>query len=198
MGSITLYIYLLVSVMISNVFAKECLGKKISKYVCIPQNYTNSNDESPLKSPYNYVNATLIDVQVVRFDDLVEKLTLKMTLKMRWLDNRLQLMKETNNANISVLIDDDDHIELWRPVFQIQNLISTISYHLAGRTTSQIYGVRLFQKNNTLVSSVTNIYATIHCGLFLENFPFDKQSCSFKVKISSFTYINKKDIDIMI
>ena len=62
--------------MISNVFAKECPGKKISKYVCIPQNYTNSNDESPLKSPYNYVNATLIDVQVVRFDDLVEKLTL--------------------------------------------------------------------------------------------------------------------------
>ena len=95
--------YLLVSIIISNVFAKECPGKKISDYVCIPQNYTNSNDESPLQSPYNYINATLIDVQVVKFDDILEKLTLKMTLKMKWLDNRLQLTKETSVARIGDL-----------------------------------------------------------------------------------------------
>ena len=87
-----------------------------------------------------------------------------------------------------VLIDDDDHIELWRPVFKIQNLISTVSYHLPGRTTSQLYGVRLFQENDTLVSSITNIYATMHCGLYLEKFPFDQQSCTFKVKYQIYNY----------
>ena len=78
--------YLLVSIIISlsNVFAKECPGKIISDYVCIPQNYTNSNDESP--QDVNHINVSLIDVQVVKFDDLVEKLTLKMILKMKWLD----------------------------------------------------------------------------------------------------------------
>ena len=91
--------------------------------------------------------------------------------------------EETNNANISVLIDDDDHIELWRPVFNIQNLVSTVSYNLGGRTSSQVYAVRVLKENVTLVSSVTNIYATTHCGLFLEKFPFDQQSCSFKVLI---------------
>ena len=169
--------YLLVSIIISNVFAEECPGKKISDYVCIPKNYTNSNDDSPLESPYNYINATLMDVQVVKFDDLVEKLTLRMTLKMKWFDNRIQLMKESK-----ILIQDGDHTELWRPVFSIQNVVSTVLYNLAGRTSSQIYGVQLL-KNVTLVSSVTNIYATIHCGLFLEKFPFDQQSCSFKVLI---------------
>ena len=173
---------ILVGFIISKVFAKECPGKMISNYICIPQNYTNSNDESPWKPPYNYINATLMDVQVVKFDDLLETLTLKMTLKMKWLDNRLQLMKERNSANYIVLIHDDDHIELWRPVFQIQNLVSTVSYHLAGRTTNQLYGVRHSQGNITLVSSITNIYATTHCGLYLEKFPFDQQSCSFKVQ----------------
>ena len=170
--------YLLVSFITSNVFAKECPGKIISDYVCIPQNYTNSNDESPREPPNNYINVSLIDVQVVKFDDLVEKLTLKMILKIRWLDNRLQLTKETKK----ILIRDDDHIELWRPVFNIQNLVSTVLYNLAGRTSSQVYAVRVLKENVTLVSSVTNIYATTHCGLFLEKFPFDQQSCTFKVK----------------
>ena len=102
---------ILVGFIISKVLAKECPGKMISNYICIPQNYTNSNDESPWKPPYNYINATLMDVQVVKFDDLLETLTLKMTLKMKWLDNRLQLMKERNSANYVVLIHDDDHIE---------------------------------------------------------------------------------------
>ena len=96
--------YLLVSIIIiSNVFAKECPGKIISNYVCIPPNYVNSNDESPQEPPNNFVNVSLIDVQVVKFDDLVEKLTLKMTLKMKWLDNRLQLTKETSVARIGDL-----------------------------------------------------------------------------------------------
>ena len=168
--------YLLVSIIISNVFAKECPGKIISDYVCIPQNYTNSNDESP--QDVNHINVSLIDVQVVKFDDLVEKLTLKMILKIRWLDNRLQLTKETKK----ILIRDDDHIELWRPVFNIQNLVSTVLYNLAGRTSSQVYAIRILKENVTLVSSVTNIYATTHCGLFLQKFPFDQQSCTFKVK----------------
>ena len=177
------YLLVLSIISLSKVFAKECPGKIISNYVCIPPNYVNSNDESPEIPPNNDVNVSLIDVQVVKFDDLVEKLTLKMTLKMKWLDNRLQLTKETSNNNANaILICDDDHIELWRPVFIIQNLVSTVLYNLAGRTSSQVYGVRLLQENVTLVSSVTNIYATTHCGLFLQKFPFDQQSCTFKVK----------------
>ena len=95
--------------------------------------------------------------------------------------NFLATLKETNNNANAILIRDDDHIELWRPVFIIQDLVSTILYNLAGRTSSQVYGVRLLQENVTLVSSVTNIYATTHCGLFLQKFPFDQQSCTFKV-----------------
>ena len=176
----------LVCFIIPNVFAEECQGKMISDYVCIPQNYDNSNDDSPQEPPYNYINATLMEVQIVKFDDLAEKLTLKMILTMRWLDQRLQVMKEKNKTNSLVLVHDVDHIELWKPIFIIQNLVSTISYPLAGRTSSQLYGVRRRPGNVTSVVSVTNIYATIHCGLYLEKFPFDKQSCIFKVKICTF------------
>ena len=82
---------ILVGFIISKVFAKECPGKIISNYICIPQNYTNSNDESPWKPPYNYINATLMDVQVVKFDDLLETLTLKMTLEMYFRQPKLAL-----------------------------------------------------------------------------------------------------------
>ena len=96
---------LVLSIIVSSkVFAKECPGKIISNYVCIPPNYVNSNDESPEIPPNNDVNVSLIDVQVVKFDDLVEKLTLKMTLKMKWLDNRLQLTKETSNNNANAIL----------------------------------------------------------------------------------------------
>ena len=100
----SIFIGILSIISISKVFAKECLGKIISNYVCIPPNYVNSNDESPEIPPNNDVNVSLIDVQVVKFDDLVEKLTLKMTLKMKWLDNRLQLTKESSNNNANAIL----------------------------------------------------------------------------------------------
>ena len=102
----------LVCFIIPNVSTKECHGKMISDYVCIPPNYDNSNDDSPQERPYNYINATLMEVQIVKFDDLAEKLTLKMILTMRWLDQRLQVMKEKNKTNSLVLVHDVDHIEL--------------------------------------------------------------------------------------
>ena len=198
---------LLICLIIQNVWCQHCncyCTNTVSinsclanNRICIPELF-NDNILKARKHPQpQELIVHLKQLQIISVDDRLKQLTLNMLLAIFWYDDRLQILKENNDAMI--YFESSDIKRIWRPALKLtKNLVATSSYLVHGEpilhgviprrpfemmveNSPGIFDEIISNSSKYLCFRAVHFKATILCNLFFGKFPFDIQDCSFEV-----------------
>jgi cation transporter family protein len=133
----------------------------------------------------NPVNATLVSVNLLvraidDVDDLKMRFTMQITLRQRWMEQRIEF--ESDDPDIEyVTLDDALITKIWKPDIFFSNEASSFQHKLMLPN----HYVRVYRNGEILWSSRLTLVFT--CPMKFQYFPFDHQTCYMRLSTYSST-----------
>jgi len=162
----------------------------ISKSLCLPDNYVKF--ELPHKDQTNKIGISMDIDEVMQINDEDHSITISMYLNVDWQEPRLKMLpsfgassRPKNSGKSGPVPTNVELIEdLWLPNIFIYNLKTFKVIEVL----SKLSGLWIDSEKNVLYSQATQI--TIMCPMRFDMFPFDTQTCKFRV--GSYSYDSSK------
>jgi len=176
-----LYLWSVVCLLMLNAESRGDSGFKCSdnkaKSVCLPDNY--SKFELPHTDQSNKIGISMDIDEVMQINDNDYSITISMYFNVEWQEPRLKVLPSRPKnglapTNVELVKD------LWLPNIFIYNLKTFKVIDVL----SKLSGLWIDRDKKVLYSQATQI--TIMCPMRFDKFPFDTQTCKFRV--GSYSY----------
>ena len=163
--------------------------------VCLPQRY-QTNEPPEIGKPTS-VSVIFVDTDILKVDERDKSLTLSIKMWLVWEDQRIKVNVSDIDTNIQLPpITLTEHV-IWYPLTsavisnmkEIKPLYDPIIAQQV-RLGSDVLANRLLAKgllssNSTAVAVNPNWIVKISCDFNFDTYPFDNQTCSFKMIVEN-------------
>ena len=128
--------------------------------------------------PFNHMKVLIGLVEIYEFNDLKETIDFNVKIGFSWIGNGITWI-ENNSTEINDLFDLKKKDLIWTPTFTVAKTIDfSIVEHF--ESTSYMF-LRRLDENLTRFYYSFNAKIKMACALIFVDFPFDTQTCKFKL-----------------